>query len=141
MSGTPSDSPSTQRLLDGFRWDKLSHDEALVLRRLREHQGRENAISVPALASVLGLGDRHAQQIVKDLVEKRGIPIGSSSSASCPGWYLIVSEDERKANHAALLARARSILARAKAYEPGRNALLGQILGEQVPLPMGGRRG
>lgn len=137
-SGSP-DSPA-QRFLRAFRWDALSDDESRLLRAIRSHQGHDQAVPVDVAAQRAGLHPRRAQDVVKDLIEKHGVPIGSSSSASKPGWYLCVDEEERRHNRDALRGRALSILRRAKAFEPGSNTRLAELFGAQEPLPFGGAR-
>lgn len=140
MSGIRPDHPSAQRLFSDFRWDELSHDQGVVLSVLRGRQGRDQAISVHDVAIRAGLSSRRTQEVVKELVEDHGVPIGSTSSSTRPGWYLVVSEDERQANFVSLQERALSIMKRARAFQAG-SGRLARILGAQLPLPKGGDHG
>lgn len=69
--------------------------EARFLSILSHHRGMSHAISVPAMAQALGLGEgksgqRRAQQIKRSLIEQ-GQMVGSSCG-KVAGWY--VPEDE-----------------------------------------------
>ena len=139
MSGTP-DSPSTTKLLRTFRWDDLSPDERQVLLALRNRQGRAAAISVQDMAFLVGLNPRRCQEVVKDLTEKHGIPVGSTSSSTSPGWWLCVNDEERQATRDSLQSRGLSILRRAKAFGPNNQARLAELFGAQEPLLFGVRR-
>lgn len=105
---------------DAFDWSKLSHDEARLLRVILPHRGKAQAIPVPEAAARAELPMRFAQDVVKGLIETHHVPIGSSSSAVLPGWYLCVEAAELESNWRALRSRALSILGRAKAFDARR---------------------
>lgn len=113
-----------------IRWDALSEEARVVLRELVDHRGRAEAVPVPEIADITGLSPRRCQQVVKSLIEDHGIPIGSSSSAGRPGWYLCDTADELAANREALIRRAKSILVRARAFRPSKSALTRQLVGQ-----------
>jgi hypothetical protein len=58
------------------RGDELTALESQFMTILHAHCGLGNAISVPAMASQLGISTRAAQDIKKTLVEEHGISIG-----------------------------------------------------------------
>lgn len=109
------------------------------MRVLLAHKGRENAIAVPKAAEAAGLAMRHAQDVVKALIEEHGVPVGSSYEKPA-GWYLVATDAEREENRTALRSRALSILRRAKAFDPRANLRLAEIFQGQLPL-FGGARG
>lgn len=129
------DTSTAQRLLRDFRWDDLSHDELVVLSALRGHMGRATAVSVPDLAARVGMAPRRAQQVVKDLVERHGIPVGSTSASDRPGWFLCATDEERAEARRSLTDRALSILRRAKAFSPRQQPRLAVLYAAQQPLP------
>lgn len=120
-----------------FSWARLSPLEAAMLRVILPHR-RSAPVPVPRAAELAGTTEREAQEVVKRLIEDHGIPIGSSSSSRAPGWYLCADADELALNHEALRGRALSILKRAKAFDPARNALLGELFaGQERLVPRG----
>jgi len=126
---------------DTFRWDKLSAHEAAVLRIISAHRGVATAMSVGEVARAANLHSRVAQDVVKGLIEVHGVPVGTSSSSTRPGWYLCATAEELSQNREALRHRALSVLRRAKAFDPRRIVRLAELYCGQVPLPLGRRHG
>lgn len=125
--------------MNAFSWSNLSPTQALLLRIIANHSGAEHAIPVPEVARQADLPMRIAQEMVKDLVEVHGIPIGSSFSSTRPGWYICANEDERAMNRASLRYRALSILRRSRAFDPRRKPHLAELFQGQLPLDGGER--
>lgn len=121
-----------------FRWDLLSEEQRLLLSVLVRCHGQANAKPVPELANLAGLSPRRAQDVVKELIEEWGIPIGSAYVPPHAGWYVCATEPERRENYDALGRRALSILKRRKAFNPRHNTVLNVIFAGQLPLPLGG---
>ncbi|MDI3480809.1 MAG: hypothetical protein PWQ97_464 [Tepidanaerobacteraceae bacterium] len=95
---------------------------------LKNHVGRDNAISVPEFAKRMELKEYVARRLVKHLVEKHYWPIGSSTQPP-PGYYIITEDKEILWTKASLIHRALSILERARVYDKAGwvHELMGQI--------------
>lgn len=119
-----------------FRWDRLSAEQASVLRALLPHRGALQAVPVPEVASRVELAERRCQDVVKSLIEDFGIPIGTSRSSQRPGWYLCETPAELEYNHRALAEQGRSILRRAAAFNAKNHQRLAQVFYGQMPLPL-----
>lgn len=72
--------------------------ESRFLTILSEHRGLSKAIAVPELARKLGVPERQARSIKRDLVDQ-GHLVGSSCTAGKSGYYLIVNEEEVRATY------------------------------------------
>ena len=89
----------------------LSRDEEIVLDLIKAHQGREAAISLPALALRTGIDERRVQSIINELITRHGQLIGSASTKPA-GLYWITTPDEREEALKHLEHRWKSILRR-----------------------------
>jgi hypothetical protein len=98
-----------------------------VLRIIRQHLGRENAISPRVVAIETEIDYRDVQAIVKYLVEYCSKPIGSTSGQP-PGYYMIRNEDELAANYRHFLRRGISCLRHARAFNKA--SIVGPIVGQ-----------
>ena len=72
--------------------------ESRFLTILSEHRGLSKAIAVPEMARRLGVPERQARAIKKDLVDS-GYMVGSSCIAGKSGYYEIVNEEELRATY------------------------------------------
>lgn len=100
---------------------------AKVLLILRSHQGRENAVSMHAIAAELGISSRDVQALVKFLVEERSWPIGTATSRPF-GYYVIRNERELEENYQHFIRRGVSNLKHARAYR--NSSVVGPIVGQ-----------
>lgn len=134
-----------------FRWDRLSGDQARVLRIVEQHRGRGNAIPLPEVSRRTGIPMRQLQTVVKAMVEELCIPIGTSSSSSKPGWYLCETREDLDYNREHFTKRGASMMDRARAFDPtrhpelaelyaGQRSLLGLREGDQVRHRLTGER-
>lgn len=94
----------------------MTREEKAVAAILTEHRGRAKAIMARRLAELAGLDERRLRQVIKHLVERHHMAIGSTTSVP-PGYYLITDPRERAAVRRSLMRRALSILERARAYD------------------------
>ena len=100
---------------------------AKVLRIVRQHVGRENAVSMHAIEQQTEIPTRDVQAIVKFLVEERGIAIGTATQRPY-GYYLIRSEAELRDNYRHFVRRGVSNLKHARAYN--KDSIVGPIVGQ-----------
>ncbi|GEM_PF-1440890 len=89
----------------------LTPEEARAKGILEHHRGRANALKVRLFAELLGVEERRAQQIVKCLVEKHNILIGSAVSPPF-GYYIPETAEEVDAVLAQLYHRMASMAVR-----------------------------
>ena len=82
--------------------------ESQFLSILQAHRGLRHAISVPDMASRLGVSTRAVQNIKKTLVENHGISIGSSCGKR-HGWYLPETQSEVEATMRQYRNRVKSL--------------------------------
>lgn len=95
--------------------EQLSNDEErAVMRALR--YGRSAARSVPTLAEETGLPPRRVQSIVKHLIFRHGVPVGTSMGRPA-GNYLIDDPEDLEATTELLRVRAIQSLARVAALQ------------------------
>ena len=101
-----------EQQLDIF--DELSMDSESqhVLGLIRGRNGRSKAISVASLTERTAIPARAVRDIVKGLIEKHHIRIGSSLG-NPPGYYMIVTKEEAEQNERTLRRLGISILTRA----------------------------
>jgi len=71
----------------------LSEIEAKVLSLIQ--RGRENAISMPALANACGIKTRELQQVIQGMINERGVFIASATGRN-HGYYIPETADEYK---------------------------------------------
>lgn len=107
----------------------LTEHESALLLLLTHHVGQRQAIQAAALAAATGLTERHVRAVVKHLVERHGVAVGSSPRQPYAGFWLIQSAEELWRTRNSLLRRALSILRRVKIYDRAAwvEVLLGQL--------------
>ncbi|MCI0764785.1 hypothetical protein [Bacillus sp. TL12] len=89
----------------------LTERENKVLSLIR--QGKENAITVKDIISVIGGNDEEIRAIVRRLIEKHGYLIGSSNHIGRSGYYCPETNEEKEEAVSKLEKRAAEILKRA----------------------------
>ena len=104
----------------------LSREEEIVLDLIKAHPGREQAISLPALALRTGIDERRVQSIVRELIITHGARI-DSTSGSPPGYFWISTQEEVERAYDRLLKRGRKIILRASRL---RGMSLDDVLGQ-----------
>lgn len=102
--------------------------KALFLAILEQHKGKGNAISLPALAALLGTDTRTVQFIKRELIEDGEI-ICSSCQKNSSGYYLPSTAEEIEASKKNLKNRAFSLLRAVHKLEGGHGLqeFLGQL--------------
>jgi hypothetical protein len=103
----------TEQSQIGFDFD-LTREEAAVLRHLR--RGREQAISMPELASLVGLSTRALQDVIAHLIEEHNTLICSACGRN-HGYYLPADESEYRAGVDQLKHRIMSLAKRMRAMD------------------------
>lgn len=93
-------------LFDGLSLDTPSLQ---VYGIIRHHKGRANAISVGAIATHTGIGERTVRSIVKHLIEDHRVRIGSALGRPS-GYYIIETLEETEQNERTLRSLAISTL-------------------------------
>ncbi len=109
---------------------------ARVLAIIGRHVGRENAISMHAIAGETGITTRDIQAIVKFLVEERGKAIGTATARPF-GYYMIRSLHELEDNFRHFVRRGVSNLKHARAFNKA--SAIGPIVG-QLEMEIGDKR-
>lgn len=138
LLSSPAPRPAGER----FRWDRLSQEEAAVLRAIIPQRGKARAVQVGEISKRAGVPSRRAQDLVKALIEVHHVPIGTSRSAKRPGWYLCATVGELRAMHEVFHGQALKLLARSRAFNPAGNPFLAAEFYGQQQLPLqGGQRG
>ncbi len=92
----------------------LTMDELRVVQSIR--RGRENAISMPALAAICGMKTRVLQDVIKHLIEDHDVLIASATGKN-HGYYYPTSREELMAARAQLIHRIVSTAKRLKAID------------------------
>jgi hypothetical protein len=98
--------------LDIFDALSMDTDSQQILGLIKRRVGRPNAISVEEISLSSGVSPRVVRDIVKGLIERHHIRIGSALGRPS-GYYMIATQEEADANEATLRHLAISILTRA----------------------------
>ena len=98
--------------LDIFDEMTMDSESQHVLGLIRRRNGRSEALSVATLSELTGISPRTVRDIVKVLIEKHHIRIGSSLG-NPPGYYMIATKEEAEQNERTLRRLGLSILTRA----------------------------
>jgi hypothetical protein len=100
---------------------------ARVLAEIAPRRGREAAITMHEIAERTGFGTRLIQSVVKFLVEERHEPIGTATTRPF-GYFVIQTDEERRAVRNHFVRRALSNLEHAKAYDT--ESIVGPLVGQ-----------
>ena len=103
------DAPKQMDLFDPLTMDS---DELTVWGIIRGHVGLESAVSVGAISERSGVPPRQVRDIVKGLIERHRVRIGSSL-VQPSGYYIIETMEEAERNEVTLRRLGLSILTRA----------------------------
>ena len=95
-------------------FDELSmdSDSQFVFSLIQRRRGRGHAISVADISDATGIPPRVVRDIVKHLIERHAIRIGSALG-NPPGYYMIETMEEAEQNEKTLRQLGISILTRA----------------------------
>ena len=88
----------------------LTEDQRLVANALQDRVGRKKATPIPTLADKCGLPERDTRRVLKELVEMRGMLIGTCNK----GAFIPKDKAETRAVAWMYLKPAYSLLKRAK---------------------------
>ena len=98
--------------LDIFDALSMDSESQHVLGLIRVRVGRSMALSVNTIAGLTSIPARTVRDIVKGLIEKHHVRIGSSLG-NPPGYYMIENKEEADQNERTLRRLGLSILTRA----------------------------
>jgi hypothetical protein len=87
-------------------------------------RGRGNAVKASFIGSRLGVSERTVRALVDDLID-RGVPVGSSSSASEGGYFICRDRDDFDAAARNLRPRALAIVHRWSVLQKAATEALG----------------
>lgn len=103
--------PMTEQLNIGFDFTAL---EWRVMQHIRH--GRENAVSMSALAELVGISTRELQSIITHLIQDHDIMISSATGRN-HGYYYPATEAEYKAGAMQLVHRITALSKRLIKYD------------------------
>lgn len=106
----------------------LDDSDRAVLKCIRYRRGAANAISLRKIAETTKLDARSIKQAVRTLRLNYRLPIGSSKSGTDGGYFLMVTDDDRKIWRSDVIDQVRAQLAVLHAAD-GRQAAL-EALGQ-----------
>ena len=113
---------------------KMEDNEREILRSIRYHRGHRNAIGIEKLRERTKLNDRQIKQSVRTLRMSFHLPIGSNKHPTEGGYYLMVTQEDRRIWANDLLNQVRAeiaVLNAAAGYQSGLE-LLGQLRDEAL---------
>ena len=96
---------------------EVKHLPLAVLRELKEHRGKQNAITGQGLSALLGHKDDRKIRVAIRLLIAEGYPIASSVGGNMMGFYICDTEQEATAYIRTLRGRAEEDLARLRDFE------------------------
>lgn len=108
--------------------------ENRIFHVLQDHRGKDTAISMDALANLCTVSTREIQEAVHHMIVAYRVPIGSTSSAARPGYYLVIDREEADQVYRSLKGRALSILKRASVIRGISNADLVREIATEIEL-------
>ena len=118
----------------------LDKTEAMVMKILDNHKGKESAIAACRLAELVGICDRRLRGVINHLIIDHLIPVGSSSRKKESGYYLITNRDEAREFFEVFKRRAMTSLTKASrimkapALVAATQLTIGSVMeGEKVP--------
>lgn len=103
--------PGQMDLFDALEMDS---DEISVYGIIRRHSGRDHAVSVEEISRLSGVAPRQVRDIVKGLIERHRVRIGSALKKPA-GYYMIETREEAEQNELTLRRLGLSVLSRAAA--------------------------
>ncbi len=103
--------PGQMDLFDALEMDS---DEISVYGIIRRHAGRDHAVSVEEISRLSGVAPRQVRDIVKGLIERHRVRIGSALKKPA-GYYMIETREEAEQNELTLRRLGLSVLSRAAA--------------------------
>lgn len=110
----------TARVMAAFSDQRTSACARAVLERVRHAHGRHNAFPIYRLQAAWRLHNlrvwsaREVKAAVKELLEERGVPIGSARSGS-PGYFLLCTPEDIDEAERPLLGEVKSLARRLRA--------------------------
>ena len=93
------------------------------LRALRNHQGKDRAVSLGLLCELLRLTPREGKKIVEELRIDFRVQLGASREADNGGYYLISNQEESIESSAQMVHQAVTMLRVAAAMRGGGEAI------------------
>lgn len=108
-----------------------------VLILIRDAAGRENAVSIHELRAIWIMrslkvySERDIKAAVKELLEERGVPVGSARSGS-PGYFLLCSPEDIDQAERPLVGEIRSLARRLRCINP--KSSISRLLSGQVGM-------
>lgn len=103
---------SDSRQMNLFDTLSMDSESAMVLGIIRARVGRDAAVSVEEISRRSGVAPRQVRDIVKGLIERHRVRIGSAL-CNPAGYYMIATEEEAEQNERTLRKLGLSILVRA----------------------------
>ena len=100
--------------MDLFDALDMDSDELSVYGIIRVRAGRERAVSVEEISRLSGVAPRQVRDIVKGLIERHRVRIGSALKKPA-GYYMIETREEAEQNELTLRRLGLSVLSRAAA--------------------------
>jgi hypothetical protein len=112
FAATKDPAAELDRFILGLLYSKqeipLTAEERAVLEILRWHKGAANAKPLAEIATKLNTSKRFVKDLVKRLIEERGVPVGGSRQEPI-GYFILVSRDDWTHALRPLVSEIRSI--------------------------------
>ena len=97
-----------------------SSTQTLLLKHLRNHQGKGRALALGHLAERMRLAPRQIKELVQELRLNFGVQVGASRDSDGGGYYLIATHEESVESSEQMLAQATTMLRVVAALRGGR---------------------
>lgn len=123
-------SSAVESALAGHPW-QLADAHAKLLRKLWSmHKGHQQPMSLGDVKQLTGLSDRGVKAAIETLRSDFNVPVGSVREGSSAGYFVCMTEEDRRIGASAMIKQAIAMLRGARAIV-GSPATILELMGQE----------